>query len=132
MMNIAPAHPRSRDIASENDVGVLVRRFYRAAIPDPVLGPVFERFGVDWAHHLPRLNAYWRGALLDRPRLTTNTVAVHSDVRSVAPFGEEHIARWLELWEETVDELFVGPLAKRAKERARQVGRALRIAARRG
>ena len=131
-MNIAPAHPRSRDIANENDVGVLVRRFYRAAIPDPVLGPVFERFGVDWSRHLPRLTAYWTSALLDRPGLATNTVAVHSDVRRVAPFGEEHIARWIELWEETVDELFVGALAERAKERARQVGRALRIAARHG
>jgi hypothetical protein len=86
-MNIAPARPVSRDLATGNDVGVLVHRFYRAAIPDPLLGPVFERFGVDWSRHLPRLAAYWEHVLLGRPGLATNTVAVHGGVQHVAPFG---------------------------------------------
>jgi hemoglobin len=130
-MNIAPARPVSRDVATGNDVGVLVRRFYRAAIPDPLLGPVFERFGVDWAHHLPKLVAYWEHVLLGRPGLATNTIAVHGGVQAVAPFGPAQIGRWVELWEETVDELFVGPVADLAKSRAREVGRALRAVARR-
>jgi len=130
-MNIAPARPVSRDVATGNDVGVLVRRFYRAAIPDPMLGPVFERFGVDWSRHLPRLVAYWEHVLLGGPGLATNTVAVHRGVRRVAPFGPAQIDRWIELWAETVDEFFVGPVADLAKARAREVGRALRAVGRR-
>jgi hypothetical protein len=30
-----------------------VRRFYQAVIPDPLLGPTFTAFGVDWSVHIP-------------------------------------------------------------------------------
>ena len=131
-MNIAPAKPASRDIATGNDIGVLVNRFYRAAIPDPLLGPVFDRFGVDWASHLSKLRAYWEHVLLDRPAIASNMIGVHGAVREVVPFGQEHIIRWIELWEATVDGLFVGPVAELAKTRVRYVGRALQAVARRG
>jgi hemoglobin len=130
-MNIAPARPAGRDVATRNDVGVLVYRFYRRAIPDPLLGPVFDRFGVDWPSHLPKLVSYWEHVLLDRPGTATNTVGVHAGVQNVAPFGSVHIDRWVELWEQTIDELYVGPVADLAKRRARQVGRALRAVAQR-
>jgi len=128
-MNIAPARPARRDIATDNDVGVLVGRFYRGAIPDPLLGPVFERFGVDWSLHLPKLIAYWEHVLLNRPGIATNTIGAHASVQNVAPFGPAHIARWVELWEQTVDESYVGPVADLAKTRARQVARALQAVA---
>ena len=131
-VHIAPARLGSRDIATGNDVGVLVHRFYRRAIPDPLLGPVFEGFGVDWPRHLPKLVAYWEHVLLDHPGIATNTVGVHGRVQNVAPFGQNHIDRWVELWERTVDELYAGPVADLAKTRARQVGRALRAVARTG
>ncbi len=124
-MNIAPPRPASRDIATDNDVGVLVRHFYRAAIPDPLLGPVFERFGVHWPSHLGRLIAYWEHVLLGRPGTATNTIAAHRRVQEIAPFEEVHIARWIELWEESVDQLYVGPIADAAKARAHKVGGAL-------
>jgi len=66
----------------------LVHRFYRRAIPDPLLGPVFEGFGVDWPRHLPKLVAYWEHVLLDHPGIATNTVGVHGRVQNVAPFGQ--------------------------------------------
>jgi hemoglobin len=128
-MNIAPARPASRDVKTGNDVGVLVGRFYRAAIPDPLLGLVFERFGVDWSNHIPKLVAYWEHVLLGLPGPATNTVGAHAAVQHVAPFGDVHIARWVGLWEETVDEMYVGPVADLAKARAHQVGRALRAVA---
>jgi hemoglobin len=130
-VHIGPARPVSRDITSGNDVGVLVYRFYRRAIPDPLLGPVFEGFGVDWPRHLPRLVAYWEHVLLDRPGSATNTVGVHAGVQNAAPFGQAHIDRWVELWETTVDELYAGPVADLAKARAHQVGRALQAVSRR-
>lgn len=130
-MNIAPARPATRDIATDNDVGVLVHRFYRAAIPDALLGPVFERFGTDWSRHLAKLVAYWEHVLLDRPGIATNTIGVHAGVQRVAPFGPEHVVRWVELWEQTIDALYLGPVAELAKTRARQVGRALEAVARR-
>jgi hemoglobin len=130
-MNIAPARPASRDVATRNDVGVLVHRFYRQAIPDRLLGPVFERFGVDWPSHLAKLVTYWEHVLLGRPGIATNTVGVHGGVQNIAPFGPAQIDRWVALWEQTIDELYVGPVAELAKQRARQVGHALGAVARR-
>ena len=130
-MDIAPALPRHRDIATDNDVAVVVRRFYRSVIADPLLGPLFERYGVDWPHHIPKLQMYWQHVLLDRPDSAVNTIAAHGPVQRSTPFNDEHIDRWLELWEETVADLYVGPVADRAKNRARQVGRALHAVARR-
>lgn len=124
-LNVAPARARSRDITTANDIGVIVRRFYRAVIPDLILGPVFEQVGVDWAHHIPKLERYWRHVLLGEPGVAVNTIAAHAPVQRAVPFDRRHIDRWLELWEETVDDLFVGPRAERAKARAHQVGRAL-------
>ena len=34
-------------------VALLVRRFYQAVIPDPLLGPIFEGMAVDWSVHIP-------------------------------------------------------------------------------
>jgi hemoglobin len=125
-VNIAPARPGTRDITTDNDVGVIVRRFYRAAIPDELLGPAFERFGVDWSRHIPKLVRYWEHVLLGRPGHGVNTIGAHREVQRIAPFGEAHIDRWVELWGEAVDECYAGPVAERAKLRAHQVGRALR------
>src|SRR5262249_20758011 len=130
-MNIAPARPRTRDIATENDVGVVVRRFYRAAIPDDLLGPVFEQFGVDWSVHIPKLVRYWSRALLGTRGYTGNTIRAHHAVYDVAPFGDEHLARWIELWSEAIDESYAGPLSERAKQRAVDVAQSLRSSMRR-
>jgi hemoglobin len=131
VINIAPARPRSRDITTSNDVGVIVRHFYRAVIADPLLGPLFERYGIDWPHHIPKLELYWEHVLLERPGAPVNTIAAHGPVQRATPFDEPHIDRWLALWEETVDDLYLGPIAEQARARARQVGRALRSVARR-
>jgi hemoglobin len=130
-MNIAPARARTRDIVTANDVGVVVRHFYRGVIADPLLGPLFERYGMDWPHHIPKLELYWKHVLVERPGSPVNTVAAHGPVQRAAPFDHEHVDRWLALWEEAVDDLYVGPTAERAKLRARQVGRALLAVARR-
>ncbi len=77
VLNIATAVPRVRDIATDNDVGVLVRRFDRAVIPDELLGPVFNGVGVDWSRHIPELVGYWSRALLGTRTCNGNTISAH-------------------------------------------------------
>jgi len=64
---LLPGAPLSADIATAGDVGLLVRRFYQAAIPDPLLGPLFKAAGIDWSVHIPLLRAFWQRELLDMP-----------------------------------------------------------------
>lgn len=130
-MGIPTRAPVTHDIDERADLDVLVRRFYQAVIPDPLLGPIFEAVHVDWAAHIPKLVDFWCGRLLGEPGYVGNPVGAHQPVLDTSPFGDAEIARWLNLWAETVDELFVGPIAELAKERAALAGHAIGSLARR-
>jgi hemoglobin len=130
-MGVPRPPARRRALATRSDVEELVRRFYQAAIPDPQLGPVFHDFGVDWSVHVPKLVAYWSRELLGEPGYSGRPVGAHGPVLACRPFGDAAITRWLELWGETVDELFVGPTAEWAKRRAALAGVAISHLARR-
>jgi hemoglobin len=130
-MGVPPPVTERSELATEADVGLLVRRFYQAVIPDPLLGPIFKRMGVDWSVHIPKLVDFWCLRLFDRLGYAGNAVGAHHPVLERCPFGEPELARWLELWEETVDELFVGHVAELAKQRAYLAGDAIATLARR-
>jgi len=120
-----PTAPPVADITTTADVELLVRRFYQAAIPDPLLGPLFEAAGIDWSVHIPLLRRFWERELLDIPGYGGNVVGAHRAVLDTAPFGRTNLDRWVELFDETADELFIGPVADHAKQRAAQIAAAL-------
>lgn len=126
-MGIPPRPAVRTEIADRDDVDLLVRRFYQSVIPDDLLGPIFHAMAVDWSVHIPKLVDFWAGRLLGEPGYIGNPVAAHQPVLDRSPFGDAELERWLELWEETVDELFVGPVADLAKERALGAAGAIRI-----
>ena len=118
-----------RDIADLEDVALLVRRFYQAAIPDPLLGHLFRVGGIEWDVHIPVITSFWARELLGEPGYAGNVARAHVPVMADPAFDDVALARWLELWSETVDEDFAGPVAEHAKERAHQAAGALRILA---
>jgi hemoglobin len=128
----AAPDPRERhDVETVEDVEVLVRRFYQAVVPDPVLGPIFHDVGVDWGVHIPKLVQFWAGRLLGVPGFDGNVAGAHLAVFARCPFGDREMTRWLELWHETLDDLFVGPTAEVAKARAAGAAEAITALVRR-
>jgi hemoglobin len=121
----------SRDIADGEDVALVVRRFYQAAIPDPLLGHLFRVGGIEWDSHIPLITSFWARELLGTPGYAGNVASAHLPVMAAPTFGSAALERWVELFCETVDEDFVGPVAERAKARAEQVAGALGTLARR-
>jgi hemoglobin len=112
------------DVSSPVDVEQIVRRFYGAVAQDALLGPVFNNVArVDWSEHLPKLTAFWCRALFGTEGYQGNPFAQHRAVHERSPFTAEHFARWLELFEETVDEGWCGERAESMKELARNVAR---------
>jgi hemoglobin len=114
-----------RDLATRADVTALVTAFYRAAAVDDVLGPVFAAAHVDWPHHLGTVTDFWVWQLLGVRGYSGNPLLAHRPAHERTPFTDEHFARWLELFRETVDEHFEGPVAEVAKARAARMARAL-------
>jgi hemoglobin len=114
------------DIRDGDDVTALVVAFYRSAAVDDLLGPIFEAAHVDWSSHVPKVASFWSWQLLGRRGYEGNPLRAHEPSHARTPFRPEHYARWLELFESTVDERFAGPVAELAKTRARRMARALR------
>lgn len=117
-MSAPPAPVERAELCEPAQVAELVRRFYQAVVQDGLLGPIFEGMELDWGVHLPKMVDFWCDRLLGTNDYRGNAVGAHQAVLDRFPFGEAELARWLELWTETVDELFVGDGAERAVERA--------------
>jgi hemoglobin len=112
------------DVSSPQEVERLVRQFYGAVAQDDLLGPIFNDVArVDWSEHLPKLTAIWCRALYGIEGYQGNPFAKHRAIHERSPFTEAHFARWLELFEETIDEGWCGERAEAMKELARSVAR---------
>jgi len=103
------------------DVQALLGTFYRAALLDDLLGPVFRTAGMRLETHLPRIAAFWEMTLLGSGTYTGSPLALHRQAATASGLGEAHFARWLLLWEGTVRSMFVGPTASRAVTEAERM-----------
>jgi hemoglobin len=107
-----------RDIETERDVRVLVDAFYGRIQHDALLSPIFNEVArVDWAHHLPKMYAFWNGIILGVAGYQGAPFPPHT----VLPVTREHFQRWVGLFRETVDALFSGAAATRAKNAAASI-----------
>jgi hemoglobin len=104
------------DISSKDDITKLVLTFYEKVKKDDELSPFFK--DLDFEVHMPKMIHFWSFALLNEPGYTTNVVEKHLHM----PLKEVHFERWLNLFNETIDEHFSGEIANQAKQRAQLIG----------
>lgn len=99
-----------REITSVNDIRLMVDAFYERAGNDELLRPIFMNIK-DSVPYKELLYQYWESEILSQ----------HNEVRALLP---EHISRmtstrqfirWLELFLHTIDSLYAGPVADKAK-----------------
>ena len=104
-----------KDIATEQDIKLLVDSFYDRVNKDEVLGPIFNDLAkVDWEDHLPTMYSFWTTMLFRKPVYKGQPWPKHM----VLPLRKEHFERWISLFSQTVDEHFAGPKANEAKSAA--------------
>ncbi|MFE5947990.1 group III truncated hemoglobin [Streptomyces sp. NPDC056480] len=116
----------TRDISGRADLDVVLRRFYRAAFADPLIGPFFtEVAGTDLEVHLPRITDFWERALFRTAGYGRDAFAPHAALHSARPLTAAHFGRWVQLWQATVDGLHTGPLAERAKVQGERIALAM-------
>lgn len=112
-----------KEIKSRTDINHLVRTFYAKIRKDEILGPIFNGIITDWEEHLELLTDFWETQLFLKRKYHGNPVTVHQEVddkvdNSITP---EHFGLWINLWFETIDELFDGETAWIAKNRAQMM-----------
>ncbi len=111
------------DIGSRSDIELLMAAFYDKVKKDDTIGYIFNDIAkVNWDHHLPIICDFWETLLLDSNSYSRNAMTVHYTLNRKVPLEEKHFERWLQLFFETVDDLFAGEIATMAKKKAKSIG----------
>jgi hemoglobin len=113
-----------KKIESREDVSLLVNTFYSKVRKDALLGPIFNRIITDWETHLELLTDFWETNLLYARKYYGNPLHAHVEVdkKMNHTINELHFGIWINLWLETINELFEGETAQIAINRARNMG----------
>jgi hemoglobin len=111
-------HTELHDILDDADIKRLVDGFYARVNRDDLLAPVFNEFAhVNWSEHLPLLYTFWSTLLFRSATYKGQPFPKHV----MLPVAKEHFGRWVDLFIQTVEELFKGPKANEAKGFAQSI-----------
>lgn len=101
-----------QDITTHQDVKNLVDSFYAKVRQDELLADIFnEKIKGDWTEHLEKMYSFWQTILFGEHSYKGSPFLPHAKL----PVSLKHFKRWLKLFFETVDSLFEGEKATRAK-----------------
>lgn len=116
------------DIRHREDLFLLVQEFYKKLLADPSISYLFTDVAhIDLDHHLPVLVDFWENILFDAPVYRKNAMQPHMNLHAKSPLTDQHFDTWLRYFSQTVDELFEGDKAFRAKERANSIATIMKI-----
>jgi len=117
------------DIANRNDIYNLVKQFYIKLLNDVVLKHFFEDLNTDekLEKHLQILVNFWEQQLFYTGTYKRNALKPHLDLHHKKPFAKKHFDQWLNLFNETVDQLYDGIKAHQAKVKAQSIATVMQI-----
>lgn len=103
-----------KEIMAIEDIQLLVDTFYSRVREDDMLGPIFEeRLAGKWEEHLAKMYRFWQTLLLGEHTYYGSPLLPHLNM----PVDKGHFKRWVSIFQQTVDDLFTGEVAKEAKWR---------------
>ena len=108
-----------KDIANREDIDLLINRFYAKLLEDNTINYILnDVVKIDMETHLPIIADFWESVLLNRNIYYNNPMKIHLDIQNKTPLLKHHFDTWLACFNSTIDELFEGSVALKAKERA--------------
>ena len=115
---------KMKDIENRDDVIRFVDSFYIKVRNSNKLGYIFDEIAqTNWEAHLPVMYSFWASILLEERSFSGNPMKVQIDLSDNAPMTSVELSEWIELFTETIDELFAGEIADEAKARASNIAR---------
>ena len=105
-----------------DNVAALIDTFYNRIQVHPHLGPVFNAAVHDWDEHKALLTSFWNSVALKTQTYRGTPMREHFNKG-----GEfEHFDMWLELWQQTTDEMLEPEAAELLQHYASRIGQSLR------
>ena len=100
------------EITNIEDIKRLVDEFYIKVRRDELLKDIFNSVIQDrWSEHLEKMVHFWQTVLLEEHTYYGSPFIPHAQL----PVEKSHFDQWLKLFNETIDEHFIGEKAKKAK-----------------
>lgn len=100
------------DICNIDDIRRLVDSFYGRVRQDYLLKDIFnDKIQDRWPEHLEKMYRFWQTVLLEEHTYHGSPFIPHAQL----PVETDHFEQWVNLFRQTVDELFAGEKATRAK-----------------
>jgi len=116
------------DIATRADIEKFIAAFYEKVKTDELIGYIFTDVAqMNWETHIPVIVDFWETILLNNPVYKRNAMEVHYALNKKVPLQPEHFERWLQLFNNTLDEYFEGPVTTLAKTRAKAIGAVMQL-----
>lgn len=118
-----------KEIENRADVSLLVHSFYAKIRANEEIGPFFNETIHDWKDHLEKLTDFWETNLFAVRKYFGNPIEAHIkvDEKFNNVIDSSIFGLWLNLWFETLDELFVGENVDTLKRRARKMSTFLMV-----
>lgn len=114
------------DRLTEETIRLMVGAFYEKVRRDAQLAPIFTAaLGDDWRGHIQRMCDFWSTAMRMSRRYKGDMLAAHRRLLGLHP---RLFQRWLELFEQTIDEHFAAKAGTALHDRARKSARNLQLA----
>ncbi len=112
------------EIQKREDIALLVNTFYTKVQKNDTLSVYFsEVANVNWEKHLPVMYDFWSSILLNIPVYLGNPLEKHIDLHNKKPLTQLAFKEWELLFHQTVDELYMGKVANKAKLTASKIAR---------
>ncbi|MFQ3577244.1 MAG: group III truncated hemoglobin [Cytophagales bacterium] len=117
-----------KDIENRTDIDRLVQLFYNKITNNSEISDFFGKVvPIDWEKHLPIMSGFWDFILFSTPNAYLgNVMNPHFHVNALKKIEPKHFEIWLNLFNQSVDELFEGTKAEDAKNAAFNIGSTLK------
>lgn len=116
------------DIQDRADIRKLVTTFHERLLKDEDFKHIFiEVMQVDMLAHIDTLMDFWESTLFQAGKYKGDTVEAHLEVHHQHRLSATHFSKWLEIFNETVNDHFEGNIATQAKQKASALATIIRL-----
>lgn len=105
------------DIRDREDIKKVIDLFYENVRKDKTLGFFFlNSIALNWERHLATSCAFWENVLFYTGEYEGNPLIKHLDINHQHSIQTRHFKRWIKLFNEAVDSLYIGTNAEKMKQ----------------
>lgn len=117
-----------KDIATQEDLYVLVDEFYKKLLSDEKISYIFtDLVKIKLEEHLPILVTFWSQSLLGTGGYVNNLTQIHLDIDKKEHLTAELFDIWMSHFNAAVDENFEGEKSEKIKTQALSLATVLKI-----